>query len=479
MIDPDGGFAYFGSGAGKIVKIRLSDFTRVDTLTLNPSETELFCCHRPRGWLRILRNKYGARIARVRLSDFTHDEIARGDTLTLEARECYLTSAVIDAGARWNVAAAIFGTSNDPGMIVKVSLSDFTRVNTLTLDSSEGSRWSAVIDAANGFGYFGTWTIPGKIVKVNLSDFTRIDTLTLGSGEGPLISAAIDAVGDSAYFGTGTYPGEVIEVRLSDLIPVDALTLDAGEDLLASALIDTASGFTYFGTNTEPGKIVKVGSGAPTIQVIIDSNPLGWGFVKVDDTTVTTPQTFSWPQGSAHTLEALSPVAGAVGIRYVFTGWSDGGAQTHAYTTPAGDTSLTVNYKTEYYITVTSPYGSPTSSDWVGEGQLYATSVTNPNGGHDCYGFRIDGGELQPGTSYTFTNVQAPHTIQYVWGGPDPPRESSHPVGGVLVPANKLAILSPYLALVGLVGAVIVVFAVRKKGSALGMISHTKTRPSA
>jgi len=37
------------------------------------------------------------------------------------------------------------------------------------------------------------------------------------------------------------------------------------------------------------------------------------------------------------------------------------------------------------------------------------------------------------------------------------------PVGGVLTPVNKLDLLAPYLALVGLVGAVSTVFAIRKK----------------
>jgi len=36
------------------------------------------------------------------------------------------------------------------------------------------------------------------------------------------------------------------------------------------------------------------------------------------------------------------------------------------------------------------------------------------------------------------------------------------PVGGIAVPANKLAILAPYLALVGLIGVVSIVFAIRK-----------------
>ena len=64
--------------------------------------------------------------------------------------------------------------------MVKVRLSDFTRVAALTLNTGEdGGLFSAVIDTANGFAYFGTWTSPGIVVKVRLSDFTRVAALTL------------------------------------------------------------------------------------------------------------------------------------------------------------------------------------------------------------------------------------------------------------------------------------------------------------
>ena len=71
-------------------------------------------------------------------------------------------------------------------------------------------------------------------------------------------------------------------------------------------------------------------------------------------------------------------------------------------------------------ITVTSAYGNPTSSGTVALGGSYATSVTSPwSGGtgiqYVCTGYTIDGGSQQVGTSYTFTNILANHTITYTW----------------------------------------------------------------
>jgi len=159
------------------------------------------------------------------------------------------------------------------------------------------------------------------------------------------------------------------------------------------------------------------------VSITMTSLPEGSGFVNVDGSAVVTPGTFTWIDGETHDLEAISPVSGGSGVRYVWVSWSDGGAQTHTYTTPSSGQTFTANYKTQFYITVTSSYGSPTSSEWVDERQDYATNVTSPDGDYKCDGFKIDGGGLQPGASYTFTDVQAPHTIEYVWNAPNPPPE--------------------------------------------------------
>ncbi len=104
------------------------------------------------------------------------------------------------------------------------------------------------------FGYFGTFTDPGRVVKVRLSDMTRVDAVTLNNGEGEVVSAVTD--GTFGYFGTYTDPGQVVKVRLSDMTRVDAVTLNDGEYTLFSAVTDGT--FGYFGTDTDPGQVVKV-----------------------------------------------------------------------------------------------------------------------------------------------------------------------------------------------------------------------------
>jgi hypothetical protein len=115
-----------------------------------------------------------------------------------------------------------------------------------------------------------------------------------------------------------------------------------------------------------------------TVSITITSSPVtGSGFVNVDDNPITTPITFTWTIGSSHKLEALSPVSGGTGIQYVYTDWSDSGAQTHNYVVPGSSATVTANYKTQYYLTVVSPYDTPGGMGWYDSGATaYATLAT-------------------------------------------------------------------------------------------------------
>jgi len=81
---------------------------------------------------------------------------------------------------------------------------------------------------------------------------------------------------------------------------------------------------------------------AVPIQVTVQTNPAGRSFT-VDGTTYVGSQTFTWAQGSTHTIGTTSPQSGADGTQYVWSGWSDGGAITHTVA-PTGNTTYTANF---------------------------------------------------------------------------------------------------------------------------------------
>ena len=97
-------------------------------------------------------------------------------------------------------------------------------------------------------------------------------------------------------------------------------------------------------------------------SVTVATNPLGLTIL-VDGIAATAPQSFTWTTGSSHTLAVTSPQPGGTGTRYVFSAWSDSGAQTHTVIAPASDITYNVTFTTQYLLTVTaSPPGAGTFS---------------------------------------------------------------------------------------------------------------------
>ena len=109
--------------------------------------------------------------------------------------------------------------------------------------------------------------------------------------------------------------------------------------------------------------------------------------------------------------------------RYRFDHWSTdaSGTTTTTEVNMTAPKTATANYETQYYLTVTSAHNTPTPSAWVDAGTDFTASVTSPAdivpNDHQwvCTGFSIDGGAAQAGTSHTFQNVDATHSIVFNW----------------------------------------------------------------
>ncbi|MBS1825786.1 MAG: hypothetical protein JST93_10735 [Acidobacteria bacterium] len=121
------------------------------------------------------------------------------------------------------------------------------------------------------------------------------------------------------------------------------------------------------------------GTTPTTVNVTINSNPTGLTLV-VDGVAAVAPVTKAWTSGTVHTVSAPNTTLSTV--QYTFQSWTDGGAQTHNYTTPTTNGSLTANYRTRYQLkkaandaTKGSVASSPASSD--GYYDLNSTVVVN------------------------------------------------------------------------------------------------------
>ena len=160
----------------------------------------------------------------------------------------------------------------------------------------------------------------------------------------------------------------------------------------------------------------SAGSDTATQNVTVDSqtifsytiatNPPGLQIV-VDGSTDTGPHTYNWTPGSSHTLSVASPQSGTSGTRYVYSSWSDGGAQTHTITVPSSSTTYTATFETQHEMIINISPGSA--------GTVIPSPMGDQSGiacvaliGVICIGYYPSGTLVTltatPNTGYTFSN---------------------------------------------------------------------------
>ncbi|OYT44454.1 hypothetical protein B6U84_04085, partial [Candidatus Bathyarchaeota archaeon ex4484_40] len=186
---------------------------------------------------------------------------------------------------------------------------------------------------------------------------------------------------------------------------------------------------SYSGSNnpasiTMNGPITETAYFVAIVYVTFDVSGMGTDasgtVLTVDGSTYTRadlPKTFTWDSGSSHSYSWSSPVSAGTGKRYVY---DDPDPQSDTIN-PTSDTTITANYKTQYYLTVQSAHGVPSpSSGWFDAGTSITASVNSPVYDGDtryvCTGWTGTGSvpTSGTGTSVTFT-INAPSSITWIW----------------------------------------------------------------
>jgi hypothetical protein len=280
LIDEQNGFMYAASQADStIIKINISDFTVVDIINipdwLTPDRGVIDTVN---GYAYFVLLEAPAQIIKIRLSDFTIVD-------TLEITAAYLTTAVIDVDNGF----AYFGDEHTPAHIWKIDLSNFTLDSTLELNTGENNTQASCIDTVNGFAYFGTkGGSLNSIVKIQLSDFTRVDALTMHiTGQWRrAISSVIDTTNGFAYFGFEYGGGaNIVKINLSDFTYEDDLDLDSLSSYWYSAAIDVENGFGYFAGWANPTVVAQIKLSDLSLEAYITLNAgekETWGAAAID-----------------------------------------------------------------------------------------------------------------------------------------------------------------------------------------------------
>ena len=153
-----------------------------------------------------------------------------------------------------------------------------------------------------------------------------------------------------------------------------------------------------------------VSSATLPVRITVTTSPAGMQFT-VDGTPYSAPQTFTWTPGEGHTIALLSPQNGGAGTRYVFSTWSDGGAQSHIIN-PLADSSYTAGFTTQYKLmTALSPASGGTvgpdctSGCWYNSGSS-AGLLAGPSDGYVFIGWTGDFSDPNPSTSVAMSTAK-------------------------------------------------------------------------
>ena len=133
-----------------------------------------------------------------------------------------------------------------------------------------------------------------------------------------------------------------------------------------------SSGNVYV-VDSANNRIQKFDRRSDLAPVTVQSSPSGLT-VFIDGVPYTTPQTFSWREGSRHTMDTPTPQTPLADIRYSFDSWTDGGAVSHSINVPSGAATYSANFMTEYQLYTCVSVGSgivtPPDGNWYPPGAV-------------------------------------------------------------------------------------------------------------
>ena len=160
-------------------------------------------------------------------------------------------------------------------------------------------------------------------------------------------------------------------------------------------------------------KAFTLTTSSTSTSVTVTTNPPGQA-IAADNTSYTSPHTFTWNVGSTHSIGVTAPPASG-GTRFAFANWSDSGAQTHTITTPSTATTYTASLNSQFLLTrnvapVSSGTiaASPSSTDGY---YASGTSVQLTQAAASGYSFDSWSGDASGTTTTVSVTMATPRTV--------------------------------------------------------------------
>ena len=232
-------------------------------------------------------------------------------------------------------------------------------------------------------------------------------------------------IGRWVYNGFENYNGIIDEVRISNVA--------RSSDWVLTEYRNQSSPATFFSI----GAPQINGAESSTVPVTtIASVPAGLP-ITIKGALCNAPCTYEWTPGSSNPVVAATSIPGPTGVQYLFSSWSDAGAQQHSITAPSSSATYTAIYTTEYYFTpisVPSGFGvmSP-AAQFYPSGSVQTVTASGINDDYTFTGF--SGGLAGTSNPQTLTmNGPVTVTANFVFNPPVITTPAILPGGSVGIP---------------------------------------------
>lgn len=371
--------------------------------------------------------------------------------LAVTGGRLYVCGRFITAGNKFSPYAATVSLTTPTSIALGSSLNPATFGQSVTLTATvTPSAATGTVTFKDGGSVLGTSPLSGgsatyinNALSVGSHDITAVyagdsaysgstsSTLTQTINKADTTTAVISSlnpstVGDSVTFTATVSPAATGTVEFFDgTVSLGTETLNvsgSGQATVNTSALTTGShsitgvysGNAAYNNSTSPVLTQTVNN--PNVNISVATSPTGLTIV-ADGASYTAPQTFSWTQGSSHTLAiSSSPQAGGAGTRYAFGAWSDGGAQSHTITVSASPTTYTANFGTEYQLTTGAGANgsvSPVSGSWYAAGSTPTISATANSGyAFDVWTLGSGSGPIaNPTSASTTVTMNGPNTV--------------------------------------------------------------------
>jgi len=239
----------WGSNPAKIAKVATSTMTLVGSLlSLTAGEYYVYALETD-GSTFLYVALYSNHIVKVKLSDFT-----RVGVVALASGENYPYALSIDS---MYLYVALDQSSGNPEL-TRIILSSFKEDTSVTFESGEDDPYTVLADSTSSvstYVYVGLDVSPGIIVKVSVSTWARVSAVTVNSADS-INDMTFDTARGMIYAVTDSNPFAVVQVKVSDLSTVTTLVGDL-EETSAYYIRRVGDNSVFVGTDVSPATSVK------------------------------------------------------------------------------------------------------------------------------------------------------------------------------------------------------------------------------